>query len=249
MKPFAPLTMLTILALMGAVVPVAAQTTPPPEPKIWTVTFGAGLAQASGNTDTFSFNASYDLTYDPQARNIVKSDALFLRSDTNGDLSADRFGFNFRDQYRITKRAYVFGQNQYLHDSFKDIDYLEALTGGIGYRLIDRPQTTLDADTGLGVVWEKNPGFDVKTSGAWTANEKLIHRLTAIVALTESVQALWKTKDFDDALYTIGVGIAVSTSTRTQLKFEVLDTYKNKPPSATVKKNDVATLISFVFKT
>ena len=246
MKIVASLTM--FLALAVPVAPVAAQA-PPSEPKIWTVAFGAGLAQASGNTDTFSFNASYDFTYDPQTRNIVKSDALLLRGSTGGELSSDRFGFNFRDQYTITKRAYVFGQNQFLHDSFKDIDYLDAPTGGLGYRFVDRPQTTLDADAGLGVVWEKNPGFDLKTSGALTANEKFAQKLTEIVALTQSIQALWKTKDFDDALYTFGIGVAASTSPRTQLKFEVLDTYKNKPPSAAVKKNDVATLVTFVYKT
>lgn len=248
MKNVAPITMVSILALAVPAVPVAAQE-PPPEPKIWAVAFGAGLAQASGNTDTFSFNASYDITYDPQTRNIVKSDALFLRGSTDGDLSSDRFGFNLRDQYKITKRVYVFGQNQYLHDSFKDIDYLDAPTGGLGYRLLDRPQTTLDADAGLGAVWEKNPGFDLKTSGALTASEKFAQKLTTIAALTQSIQALWKTKDFDDALYVFGVGIAASTSPRTQLKFEVLDTYKSKPPSAAVKKNDVATLIAFVYKT
>ena len=248
MKNVAFLTLVSIFALAASVAPAASQT-PPPEPKIWTVAFGAGLAQASGNTDTFSINASYDVTFDPQARNIVKSDALFLRSETEQELSADRFGLNFRDQYKITKRFYVFGQNQYLHDSFKDIDYLDAPTGGAGYRFIDRPQTTLDADTGLGVVWEKNPGVDVETSGALTANEKLMQKLTTMVSLTQSIQALWKMNDFDDALYTFGVGVAVATSTRTQLKFEVLDTYKNKPPSATVKKNDVATLIAFVYKT
>ena len=66
--------------------------------------------------------------------------------------------------------------------------------------------------------------------------------------MTQSVTALWKTTDADDALYTFGVGVAVAVSTRTQIKIEVLDVYKNKPPTAAVKKNDVATVIAFVFR-
>jgi hypothetical protein len=43
----------------------------------------------SGNSDTVSTNAAYDITYDPQQRNIVKSDGLFLRARTEGDLTAN----------------------------------------------------------------------------------------------------------------------------------------------------------------
>ena len=69
---------------------------------------------------------------------------------------------------------YVFGQNQYLKDQFKEIDYLVAPTGGLGYKLFDTAATKLDVDGGVGVVWEKNPGFDVDSSGAIAAGEKLV---------------------------------------------------------------------------
>jgi hypothetical protein len=65
----------------------------------------------------------------------------------------------------------------------------------------------------------------------------------------QSFAALWKTQNFDDALYTAGVGIAVGISTHTQLKVEILDTYKNLPPLPTIQKNDVAVLMAFVYKT
>ena len=60
--------------------------------------------------------------------------------------------------------------------------------------------------------------------------------------------ALWKTNDFEDALFTFGIGLAAAMSTRTQLKVELLDTFKNKPPSAEIKKNDVAVLMAIVYK-
>ena len=40
----------------------------------------------------------------------------------------------------------------------------------------------------------------------------------------------------------------MTVSTRTQLKFEVLDVYKNNPPLPTLKKNDLATLLAVVYK-
>jgi putative salt-induced outer membrane protein YdiY len=237
---------LTIAAALWSAASAGAQA--PAEPKIWTVNAGAGLALTNGNTDTSTVNAAYDLVYDPHRKNLVKSDALYIHGTSQGELTASRLGFNLRDEYKLTPRVFVFGQNQYLRDEFKNIDWLLAPGGGVGVKLFDTMQTKLSVDGGLAAVWEANTGFDVRSSGAVITSEKLTQTLTATTTITQSVTALWKTKDWDDSLYTFGAGIAASISTRTQLKFEVLDVYKNLPPSPTIKKNDVAVLMSIVYK-
>jgi len=235
-----------LLVSIASVTPSFAQA--PAEPKIWTVQLSAGLALTSGNTDTSTVNAAYDLVYNPQTKNVVKSDALLLRGKTEGELIANRIGFNVRDEYSLTPRTFVFGQNAFLKDEFKQIDYLLAPTGGVGYKLFDTMATKLSVDGSAGVVWEKNPGFDVSSSGAIALGEKLNQTLTKTTTVTQSIAALWKTKNFDDALYTFGVGVAAAMSTKTQLKIELLDTYKNLPPLPTVQKNDVALLMAIVYK-
>jgi putative salt-induced outer membrane protein YdiY len=171
-----------------------------------------------------------------------------IRGKTDGELNASRLGVNVRDEYKLHDGIFAFAQNQYLKDEFKNIDYLVAPTGGVGVKLFDTMQTKLAVDAGAGVVWEKNPGLDVRSSGAVTAGEKLSHTLTATTTLTQSISALWKTKDWDDSLYTFGVGLAASMSMRTQLKVEVLDTYKSLPPLPTIQPNDVAVLMAIVYK-
>lgn len=239
---------LSVPVLLALVAPALAQAPAPPPRKPWTVAASAGLALTSGNTDTSTVNVAYDLLYDSLKKNVVKSDALFLRGKNQGELASDRLNFNIRDQYQINGRTYVFGQNQYLRDKFKEIDYLLAPTGGIGYKVIDTPESKLDVDAGVGGVWEKNPGFDVTSSGAVTLGEKLQQKLTANTIFTQSFSGLWKTKDWEDSLFNFGVGIAASMSTRTQLKIELLDVFKNRPPVPGIKKNDLATLIAFVYK-
>ena len=239
-----------IVTVVGAVVlwgsPARAQA--PAEPKIWTLAASAGLALTAGNKDTSTANAAYDLVYDPQTRNVVKSDALLIRGKTEGELTASRIGLNVRDEYRLRDGFFVFGQNAYLRDEFKEIDYLLAPAAGVGMKLFDTLQTKLTVDAGIGGVWEKNPGIDVRSSGAVTAGEKLTQTLTATTTVTQSVTALWKTKDWNDSLYTFGAGVAAAISARTQLKVEMLDTYKNLPPLPTIKKNDVALLMALVYK-
>jgi putative salt-induced outer membrane protein YdiY len=236
--------LVTFVLLSGT----AAWAQAPAEPKIWTFNASAGLALTSGNKDTSTVNAAYDFIYDPQTRNVVKSDALFIRGKTDGELTASRLGVTVRDEFRVADGVFVFGQTQYLQDEFKSIDYLVAPGAGVGIRLFDTMQTKLAIDVGAGGVIEKNPGVEVRRSGALTASEKLSQALTATTTLTQSVAALWKTNDWDDALYTFGVGVAATISARTQLKVEVLDTYKALPPLPSVEKNDVAVLVAIVYK-
>jgi len=236
-----------VVAVLCIAAPVFAQA-PADAPKVWTVTASAGLALTSGNSDTSTVNAAYDIVYDRQSRNVIKSDGLFLRGKTEGELSANRIGLNIRDEYSLTPRVYIFAQNQYLNDELKDIDYLLAPTFGAGYKLFDTMATQMTVDASAGGVWEKNSGFDVISSGAVAMSEKLTQAVTASTTFTQTFAGLWKTNDFDDAMFTFGVSLAASMSTRTQLKVEILDTFKNKPPLPTIQQNDVAVLMAIVYK-
>lgn len=219
----------------------------PPAPPAWKLALGAGLAITGGNSDTSTFNASYDVTYDPKTRHVFKSDALFLRGTNNDQLAINRFGANVRHEFSLHDGLFVFGRLQYLQDEFKLIDYFVAPSGGLGYTVVDQPDTTLAFDAGVGGVWEKNPGVDVFTSGAITLGQKLTQSVSSTAAITESAYALWKTEDFGDALYTFGIGLSAAVSTRTQVKVEFVDVFKSKPVVG-VKKNDTSVVVSLVFK-
>ena len=247
MTPRPPTLSALVCTALACSAPAIAQTAPP-EPKIWTVTAGAGLALTSGNTDTSTVNASYEIIYTPQTRHVVRSDGLMIRGKTEDELSADRLGLNVRHQYRLNERVYVFGQNQFLRDRFKSIDYLVAPAGGLGYGVVETPKTKMAIDVGLGGVWEKNTGALVAASGSVTIGETLAQALTATTSLTQSFSGLWKTTDFGDSLHVFSLGLSATMSTRTQLKVELLDTFKNEPPVVTVQKNDVAVLVAVVYK-
>lgn len=187
-----------------------------------------GLALTQGNSDTSNVNLAYEVKRETGSPWVFKSTGLFLRGESEGELITNRLAFNAREEFKLSERTALFGQLQYLRDTFKEIDYL--------------------VSPNFGAVWEKNPGFEIDTSGALTAGQGFQHKLTATTTLTEKVTALWKMADMADALYALGVGVAVNVAAAWQLKVEMLDTYKNKPPSATVVKNDLALVASLVYK-
>ena len=179
---------------------------------------------------------------------MLKAKGLFLRGSQDDELVANRLSFTFRDQYALSDRAFVFGQLDYLRDTFKLIDYLIAPTAGVGYKVVDTPATKFAVDGGIGGVWEKNPDLDVDASVAITAGEKLEHQLTPTATLKHAVTALWKADDLADGLYTFSIGLSTKISERFQLSCDLLDTFKNKPPTADTKKNDVALVTAVTAK-
>jgi putative salt-induced outer membrane protein len=243
---------LGVLAVLGSATGARAQQPcpcpPEPPPGNWVGSAGLGFALNRGNTDTANLNITFDATYDPKKKDVWKFLGLYLRGETDGELSVERMFLQGRYERSLTTRTFLFGQVQYLQDEFKEIDYLLATSGGIGYKLVATDRLSLSVDGGAGVSWEKNPGFDVDTSGVFTAGDQLAWKVTPTATFTQGFSALWDADDFGDALYTFSLGFSTSVSKQIELKIELLDAYKTKPPNDLVKKNDVAFLTVVVYK-
>ena len=237
-----------IFAAVAAAPALAFAQTPPPPPPGWVGSASAGLALTQGNSDTSTVNAAYEVKRDTGGTMVFKSNGLLVRGEAEEELTSDRLSLDGRLERRLSARTSLFGATQYLRDSFKSIDYLVSPTVGVSRLLVKDDRTELGVDVGVGVVWEKNPDLEVQTDGAVTAGQQFTRKLTATTELKEKAAGLWKMDDFDDALYTFGIGLAASITAGTQMKVEFLDTYKTRPPVASVKKNDIAVLVSFVYK-
>src|SRR4051812_27136240 len=87
-----------LVADLRAQAPLPPITMPPSPGAPWVATVSGGLALTSGNRDTSTLNLGYEFLYDPRTRNRIKSDALYLHGRTDGKPSADRLGFNARDE-------------------------------------------------------------------------------------------------------------------------------------------------------
>jgi putative salt-induced outer membrane protein len=246
------LPVFTVVAVLAAARPSLAQQPCPcpaePPPGNWVGSAGLGFSLNRGNTNTTNVSLTFDATYDPKKKDVWKLQGLYLRGSTNGETSVDRLLLQGRYERNLSARTFAFGQLQYLRDQFKEIDYLLAPSGGIGYKLIATDAIALSADAGVGVKWEKNTGLDVDTSALVTAGDRLVWKVSPVATITQGVAALWNADDFGNALYTFSTGLATSVAKRIELKVELLDAYKTKPPNSLVKKNDVALLTAIVYK-
>lgn len=233
------------IAQVPTTAPKPAET---PKPKPWSGSVSAGLSITSGNRNTQNFNVSFETVRDTKARNVLKIDGLYLRGKSESNVTGDQLRLGGRDQYTFDTRGFVFAQARYMRDRFKRIDYLIAPAAGVGLKLVNKPNSAIDIAAGIGGVWEQNSGNRLPASGSITLDEKLSHKLSNTATITQSLSALWKTTNLRDSLYTLNATLAAGISKRAQLKVELLDSYKSKPPSNTIKRNDVTVITGLVYR-
>jgi putative salt-induced outer membrane protein len=239
---------LTLMATLSAAPTLAQAPVPPPPPPGWTGSIGAGMALTSGNTDTSTVNVGYDVLRDHGTDILFRSTGVYLRGSSGGVSNVDRSGADARVEYKLSPQLSAFGMTTYARDRFKDIDYLLAPTAGLTYKVVATARTEWATDGSLGMVFEKNTGFGLKSDGAIIAGEKLTHKFNDQTRFLHAASALWKVRHFDDAFYTLSAGIVTAVAAHLDLKAEFLNSYKNRPSNPLLKKSDQSIVLSVVYK-
>lgn len=106
-----------------------------------------GAFLTTGNTDASGFAAGLKLHRD----GIKWRHNVFVAADyqrTNGVTSREYISAGYKADWKINQRLYVYGIGQYERDPIAG--YTRRLTAGtgVGYRMIDRPNMTLDLEAG-----------------------------------------------------------------------------------------------------
>ena len=240
--------------------PVAAQDAPvapqdiesadpaPIEIPVWTATLGGGLALASGNTDSLTYNLALDMAYGTKSGNSLRWTGLYLRGTQNDVLVVNRLSLGVRNEYTFSPRVFAFARIDYLHDTFKRIDFFAAPAVGLGYKIVETQATRFSIDLGGGSTTERNLGNTPKTTGGVQVAETLQHQLNSSASIKHAITTVWNTNEFGSALFTGSVGLATRISSRFQLSVDVLDTYKTRPPTTTTERNDINVVIAITAK-
>jgi putative salt-induced outer membrane protein len=222
---------------------------PPPAPmQVWSGNFGAGIAVTNGNTDTKNVNLTLGLVRDPKKANVLRVNGLYLRGDKQSVLIVNQAQLIIRDEINLSAKLFTFAQGNYVKDTFKGIRNLFSPSGGLGYKLINTDAVLFAVDTGVGGVWESDIGRPHVTTGAYNAGERFSWKISQSATVTQSINSLWKTSDWADSLHNFAGALAVSVTTHSEVKVELLDSFKNRPPQPGLKKNDTSVITALVWK-
>ena len=139
---------LCVIATICLALPALAQEEEKEEGP-WSGKATLGYLATSGNTDSTSLNAGFELGY-TKNKWIHAFKATAINSTEDEITTAEAYEAGYKAERNFSEHNYMFGQLQWRKDRFSGYDTQFAQTVGYGRRLIDTEKHKLNAEIGAG---------------------------------------------------------------------------------------------------
>lgn len=106
-----------------------------------------GAYRSSGNSDNIGVTVALDL----DRKGMEWTHRLRARTDyqrSNGRTSREQYFASYEPRYQVNRRLFVFGLAQYENDRFQGFDGRYAISGGVGYTVVDSADVDLSVKAG-----------------------------------------------------------------------------------------------------
>lgn len=228
------------LALLCAALPAAAQ---------WSGKGEAGLAIASGNSDSKQINAKVAVGLKRNSwEHTLGFAALYVRADD--ETTARRWESSGQTRFVFGgARAFWFGGGRYEKDRFSGFDYQAVVTSGLGNKFIDSEDTKLSGQIGFGYkVLETLPSVEATRNRdhavAGTVALEFSHRLTRTTTFTNKFGA---ESTSENNFLQDQVGVAVKMTDRMALSLGYAVRHNTNPPAG-FKRTDMLSTVNLVYE-
>ena len=205
-----------------------------------TLTVNANV-QAARKWDKNELNLGADLTY---GETTVYDKSLGKDVTTR---SANTYGGYAQYNRLFTERIFGFARAQGLYDGLADLDYRFTLSAGAGYYFIKNEKTSLRAEVGPGVVFEKYSGTEEDTYMTIRFAERWDQKFNDRVKLWQAVEFLPQVDDWGRYVVNAELGVEIAITKHFSERTYFQDIY-NSQPSAGRKQNDLKLVVALAYK-
>lgn len=121
---------------------------------VWAGSGELGYVATTGNTDTSNLTAKLGLVNERERwRHSLGLEAL--KSEDDGETSAERYFAAWQSDYKFSEKAYMFGRLSYEDDKFSGYEYRTTETVGYGRHVLNTDTMKLDLEAGPGARQSK----------------------------------------------------------------------------------------------
>lgn len=205
-----------------------------------------GAFRATGNSSNTGVAAGLELKrVGIDWRHKLTGRVDYQRS--NGVTTREQFFAAYEPNYRISDRVFAYALAQYERDQFQGFSARYAVSGGIGYQIVDRPDLTLSAKAGPAYrVTEFVDGssesriaalFGVDFDWSITDRLKLTHDTNAVAETGGSATVIVDSRNTSINLVT-GLNAKISDKLSTRFSYGI--DYDSNPPPGAVKTDTLS---------
>ncbi len=230
---------LTLAAAAAASVPALAD---------WSGKGEAGIAVASGNTDTKSANAKIAVANkQDQWENLASLAGNYVRTD--GDTTARRWELGLQTRYTFSPKTFWYGGLRYEEDKFSGFDHQGVVSTGLGRKFIDNDTTHFSGQVGAGYKFFKTIATplvpaDKDSQIVGVAGLDFDHKLTDTTKVYDKLSAEFTS---GNNFLQNEIGLSVKMSDRLALSLAYAVRHNTDPPAG-FKKTDTLSTLNLVYE-
>lgn len=121
----------------------------PEEESPWSGSASLGFLSTSGNTETTSYNTSFNIAY-TKNKWTHAFDAAANGADESKSTTAEAYQAGWKSSYDVSEHNYLFGLVSWRKDRFSGVNQQLSESVGFGRRIIDTPAHLLSGEIGAG---------------------------------------------------------------------------------------------------
>jgi putative salt-induced outer membrane protein YdiY len=220
----------------------------PPFSRNWALGGALGFTLARGNSQTTNLTTSFTGTRKTLNDLIGLSESSVYTTATPANtVTANAILGSALYHRNLTKNLFAFVSADYVHDELQGLNLRQIYSVGLGWNLINRPNTTLDVEAGLNYTRESysgtatlSPGLSVNRNlVAVTTGEDFTHRFSKVTSMDEH---FFFYPDLSNAgQYRFTLLADANTRVNSWLSWQISfnDLYVSNPPIPGTKSNDV----------
>ncbi len=220
----------------------------PPLSRNWAGDATLGFTLARGNSDTTDLTTSVALTRKTLNDLISLSESSVYTTSTSANtVSADAILGGAVYHRNLTSNLFAFVGANYVHDELQGLNLRQIYSAGLGWNVINRPNTTLDVEAGLNYTRESysgtatlSPGFSLNRNlVAVTTGEDFTHRFSKVTSFDEHFFFYPALSEAGQYRFTLIAAANTKLSSWLSWQVSVNDLYVSNPPIPGTKTNDV----------
>lgn len=210
------LSKLLTMGLLAGMSSLALAQDPAQTDEGWSGKGELGLVRTTGNSETESLILGVEFVRElEQWRHRMAASAL--SAEDSGETTAERYGFEWQTDYKLTDISWLLGSFRYESDEFSAYDNTQTLTFGYGRQLLDSSRHQLVAELGAGYREAELAGTGVTESGAIVRG--LLDYALTVTDNTEFSNRLLVESGSDNTFIQNQAGLSVAMNDRFALKF------------------------------
>lgn len=220
----------------------------PPLSRNWAGGANLGFTLARGNSETTDLTTSFTATRKTLNDSIGLSESSVYSTSTPANtVTADAILGGAQYHRNITANLFAFVSADYIHNELQGLDLRQIYSAGLGWNVINNPNTTFDVEAGLNYTRESysgtaalSPGLSVNRNLVGvTTGEDFTHRFSKVTSMDEHFFFYPDISNAGQYRFTLTADANTKLSSWLSWQVGLNDLYVSNPPIPGTKTNDV----------